>query len=213
MKRLVYQINVPNAVRKIEDKLTAYTYMPKMYEISERNARQYAEKCEADYYKIETLRDWKPGEGKHLDYQKFKVLDFDEYDQILYLDSDLIIKNNAPDLFKICNNMPAASTEHSRIAPELAKELGMPSERYFNAGLIYFTRDTIEKLRPHVVEYLNKQSWSWEGQGMINKLFFDLNIKYLNLPAEDWNPIPRCFGKYADHYAGAKKRNWGTVSY
>jgi len=212
MKKLVYQINVPNAGRK-DDKLTAYTYILEMYEVSEKNARKYASKCGADYYKIEKLDDWLPGKGKHLDFQKLKFLDFNEYDQILYLDSDLIIKDHAPSLFDMCNNIPAASTEYSKIAPQLAEELGMPPDQYFNAGLIYFNRETIEILRPHIEEYLNKQKWAWEGQGLLNKLFFDFNIKYLNLPSADWNPIPRCFGRYADHYAGAKKRNWGKVPY
>jgi lipopolysaccharide biosynthesis glycosyltransferase len=212
-KRIVYQINVPNAGRNMNDKLTAYTYMPDMYEISERNARRYAEKYGADYYKVETLADWKPGKGKHLDFQKLKFLDFDQYDQILYLDSDFIMKNNAPDLFNICGKLSAASVEHSRATPDQAAILGIPAEKYFNAGIIYFTRDTIEKLRPHIEEYINKQEWPWECQGMLNKMFFDLDIKYLNLPSEDWNPIPRCFGRYADHYAGAKKRNWGKTSY
>ena len=212
-KRIVYQVNVPNAGRDMKDKLTAYTYMPEMYEISERNARRYAEKCGADYYKVEVLDDWAPGAGKHLDFQKLKFLDFDRYDRVLYLDSDFIIKNNAPDLFKICGELPAASVEHSRATPLQAADLGIPAEKYFNAGIMYLTRDTIEKIRPRVEEYLTMRQWPWECQGMLNKMFFDLDIKYLNLPSEDWNPIPRCFGRYADHYAGAKKRNWGTVSY
>jgi lipopolysaccharide biosynthesis glycosyltransferase len=187
--------------------------MAEMYEVSERNARKYAKKCNADYYKVTTLNDWAPGEGKHLDFQKLKFLDFNNYDQILYLDSDYIIKHNAPNLFEICINSLGISIEHARATPDLAKELNMPENRYFNAGMFFISRPIIEQVRPYVLDYLNKQEWNWECQGLLNKLFYDLNVEFIDLKSNDWNPIPRCFGTYADHYAGAKKRNWGKVSY
>lgn len=210
-KKLVFQINVPNYGNT--HKPTAYMFIEDMYIISERNARRYAERCGADYYKVTEKNDFKPAENKHLDYQKLKAYDFIDYDQIVYFDSDYIIKDNAPDLFELCGDKFSACRDPGRATPELARELGIPVERYFNAGFMYLTKKILDKSRSKLLDYLSVNDFPYQGQGMLNKMFYDLDIDFDPLSAQDWNPVNRCFGTYADHYAGAKKRNWGKVSY
>jgi lipopolysaccharide biosynthesis glycosyltransferase len=208
--KIVFQINVPGYGRS--DKLTAFTYIQEMYEISERNAKRYAEKCGADYYKVEVADDFKLAAHKHLDYQKLKAYDFIDYDQIVYFDSDYIIKDNAPNLFEICGDKFSVCRDPGKAVLALANDLKIPIERYFNAGFMYLTKEVLNKSKDSLVKYL-ANDYSYEGQGMLNKMFFDLDINFNPLPASDWNPVNRCFGTYADHYAGAKKRNWGKVKY
>lgn len=210
MKRLVFQINVPNHVQTV--KLKAYTYMQDMYVISERNARAYAKKYGADYYLLNKADDYKPAAGKHLDFQKLKMFDFTEYDQILYMDSDFIIKDNAPDIFEICGKKFAAVTDYGKAVPGLAAELNMPPEAYFNAGFMCVPQKVLNRTREFVPEYL-KHEYRFDGQGLLNKLFYDRNVKRLELKGSEWNPVKMTFGLYADHYAGQKKRKWGTVNY
>jgi lipopolysaccharide biosynthesis glycosyltransferase len=210
-KKIIYQINIPNALEI--KKPAAYKYISEMYEISERNARCYAERCQADYYKVCEIGDWKPGKNKHIDYQKLKMIDFEDYDQIVYFDSDYIIKQNAPNIFEMCGNNFSACVDSSPISHNLATELSMPIDRYFNAGFMYLTKEVVSKIKPFAVDYIDLQDWSYHGQGMLNKLMFDLGIQFNSLSPAEWNPVGQCFGKYADHYAGHLKRNWGTISY
>jgi lipopolysaccharide biosynthesis glycosyltransferase len=210
IKKIIFQINVPNYGRT--DKLTTYTFMSEMYKISEHNARQYAKKFGADYYKIDNENDFKPAAGKHLDYQKLKAYDFVDYDRIIYFDSDYIIKDSAPNLFDICGDHFSACIDPGKAVSRLSEELGMPTNRYFNAGFMYLTKDVLDRTRFKIDEYLLKE-WEYQGQGLLNKLFFDFDIDFKKLNSNDWNPVNRTFGTYADHYAGAKKRNWGKVNY
>lgn len=209
MKKIIFQINVPDHFSL--NKLTAYSYMQDMYEISERNAKLYAKKFNAEYYKVTTHDDFKLSAHKHLDYQKLKMYDFIDYDQILYVDSDFIIKENAPSIFDICGYNFGAVTDYGKTVPSLAADLGMPANRYFNAGFMCIPKNVLEKTVNHLPNYLEKD-YRFDGQGLLNKLFYDLNIERLELSA-DWNPVKKTFGLYADHYAGQKKKKWGSVKY
>lgn len=209
-KKLIFQINVPNYNGRV--KLTAYTFVKDMYEISQRNAKRYADKTGADYYVLTDPKDFKPAENKHLDYQKLKMYDFLDYDNIVYLDSDYIIKDNAPNLFELCGDNFAASIDSGKGVDELAQELNMPRNRYFNAGFMYLNKTTLLNTKDFISEYL-KTDYRFDGQGLLNKMFYDRGISFLELPSADWNPVDKTFGTYADHYAGTRKKLWGKVCY
>lgn len=210
MKKLVFQINVPNHIQT--NKLTAYTFMQEMYEISERNARRYAEKYGADYYKVTRADDFALAKDKHLDYQKLKAYDFSNYDSIVYFDSDYIVKEEAPNLFDLCEDRFSAAPDSGKSVPMLAEKLGIPKERYFNAGFMYLPKKVLDSTRKYLPEYLERE-YQFDGQGLLNKLFYDKNISFNPLKPHEWNPVSKTFGIYADHYAGVKKRKWGMVSY
>jgi lipopolysaccharide biosynthesis glycosyltransferase len=208
-KKLVLQLNVPNGS---EGSKFAFRYIEDMYTTSEKYARKYAQRTGADYYKIASSTDWKPGELKHVAYQKLKVYDLDEYDQIFYIDSDYIIKDTAPNIFDICQNNFSACLETYPIVTQLADRLGIPEDRYMNSGMIYFTKEVLDLTRDKVQEYL-VHDWEYMDQGLLNKLFFDAGIDFYKLDPQKWNPAYAGFGLYADHYAGTNKRNWGQVQY
>jgi lipopolysaccharide biosynthesis glycosyltransferase len=211
MKKIIFQINVPDQIRT--DKITAYTYMPEMYKVSELCAKKYAQKYDAEYYMVNTLDDFKPAEGKHLDYQKLKAYDFKEYDRIIYFDSDYIIKDNAPNLFEICGNNFAAVLDQNRRMAEIAKEIDIPADRYFNAGFMYLTKDVLDRTRDILLSYYIKKEYPWQGQGLLNKMLYDQGIDFIKLNSKEWNRVKGTFGLYADHYAGTKKKRWGEVIY
>lgn len=209
-KNLVFQVNVPNY--STHRKFKAYTYIEEMYHISERNARNYAKKYNADYIKIDNPHAWIHASGKHVTYQKLKVYDFTDYDRCLYLDSDYIIKDHAPNLFEICGNNFSAVTDPGSIVDKLASKLGIPRDRYFNAGFFYITKEVLNASRETAIDYI-KKDWDYEDQGLWNRMFFDLDIKYNPLKAEEWNPTEETFGLYADHYAGSYKSRWNITRY
>jgi len=210
IRKLILQVNVPYFSKN--KKLRAYTYIEDMYNLSEKQARKYAAKCNADYYKVVDPDDWKPAAGKHVTYQKMKVYDLTDYDLIVYLDSDYIIKDNAPNLFELCGNNFSAVTDPGSIVNKLANKLGVPRERYFNAGFFYITKPILDLSRSTALEYI-KKDWDYEDQGLWNRMFYDLGIEYHPLKAEEWNPTEETFGLYADHYAGSFKSRWDSNRY
>jgi hypothetical protein len=61
---------------------------------------------------------------------------------------------------------------------ELAQELDMPRDRYFNAGFMYLNKTALLKTKDFVLEYL-KNDYRFDGQGLLNKMFYDKNINFL----------------------------------
>jgi lipopolysaccharide biosynthesis glycosyltransferase len=210
MKKLIFQINVPNYIKT--DIVTTYTFHSEMYHVSETKAREYAKKCGADYYLLTNPSDYAPATNRHLDYQKLKAFDFVNYDSIIYFDSDYIIKNNAPNLFDLCGNKFHAVPDQGKSVENLALTLSMPRERYFNAGFMYLTKDILNATRNQISKYLEVE-YELHGQGLLNKMFFDNNIQFTPLDFREWNPVKRTFGLYADHYAGKRKERWGQANY
>jgi len=208
-KKLVLQLNIPNGDSKSS---LAFRYIEDMYAVSEQYAKNYALSTGADYYKIESANDYLLAESKHVAYQKLKVYDLKEYDNIFYIDSDYVIKSSAPNIFNICQNSFSACVETYPSVTQLAKRLGMTADRYMNTGMIYFVKDVLDSTREKVAEYL-KFDWEYMDQGIFNKLFFDSNIDFHKLEPAKWNPSFAGFGLYADHYAGINKLKWGQVVY
>jgi lipopolysaccharide biosynthesis glycosyltransferase len=188
--------------------------MAEMYAVSVEQAKAYAKKYNAEYYTISTRDDFKPASGKHLDYQKLKMYDLKEhYDLILYLDCDYIIKDFAPNIFELSNNQFTACLDNGKSAPLLAERLKISPDQYFNAGFMCVPKHILESTEEKLLnEYIHKE-YEFDGQGILNKLFFDTKINKNFLPASDWNNVAKTFGTYADHYAGAKKKKWGMVGY
>jgi len=211
MKKLIFQINVPFYSKNNPDQMP-YSYDQDMYAVSNRQAKEYAAKCSADYYMLTDPNEFAPAAGKHLDYQKMKMYDLMDYDFILYMDSDYIIKSHAPNLFDICGNHFSAALDQGRGVVDKSKELGIPHNRYFNAGLMFVPKWVLERTKDSVKEYL-KYEYSLQGQGLLNKMFYEHDVEINELNYMEWNPVKRTFGTYADHYSGNKKDRWGTVSY
>jgi hypothetical protein len=211
MKKLVFQINVP-FYSKNNPQHYEYQYNQEMYDISQRNAMRYASKFQCDYYVVTKIDEYSLAAGKHLDYQKLKMYDFSEYDVILYLDSDYIIKDNAPDLFQLCGNKFHAVPEQGKGVCKKADNLQIDPHRYFNAGFMYLPKFVFDKTRENLVKYIDKE-YNLQGQGLLNKLFFDHDINFTPLDYMQWNPVKATFGLYADHYSGKNKSRWGKVSY
>lgn len=212
MKKLILQLAVKPEQQEVTDKkVTTFSYLEDMYETSERMARKYAHRCGADYYVITDANDWKPGIGKHVAYQKFKVYDFVEYDRILYIDSDYIIKENAPNAFEIFNEFSAVVDPGK--TEKMALGINIPKERYFNSGFLFFTKEVLDRTKDIILTYDLSAKWKLRDQAVWNKAMYESNIDYVKLKSEEWNPVTTTFGLYGDHYSGIHKNKWGRVSY
>lgn len=118
----------------------------KMAESTHPLMRKYAEKCSADFIVID-----KPQLQNSLGlvtYEKFQVYDYldGRYDQVLFIDTDIVVCPNAPNVFDICKKGTfGASNEEGYSMSEFHKEatqrqLGNISWNapYFNSGVMLF---------------------------------------------------------------------------
>lgn len=219
MKKLVLQVQIKDEKAEAEDisKASIFSYVKDIYNTSKELAEKYAKRCGADYYAISELNEWEPIAGWHPTYQKLKLYDLLQYDQILYIDSDYIIKESAPDIFEQYGPISAVCLE--QFAAENADKIGIPHDKYFNAGMLYLNKKDIIATKTPLLEMLSigeasaNQKFKYLDQCLLNKLFFETSIELTYLDGDLWNPYLYAFGEYADHYAGDGKRKWDPSRY
>lgn len=209
-KKLVIQVGIKLDCN-IDSQLSTFSYFEEMYAVSETHARKYAEHCGADYYIVKDKDDWAPGSGKHVAFQKFKIYDFLNYDQILYIDSDYIIKSNAPNIFDMYNGFAAVIDPSNTTA--LASDLGIPPNHYFNSGFMLFDKKTLLNTKETLMSYDLSAKWKLADQAILNKIIFETGVNIIPLAADKWNPVKKVFGEYGDHYSGKKKVLWESRKY
>lgn len=215
MKKLVLQLNI-QPESESENVVKGYTWLYKndLYAISNKFAKIYASKCNADYYCITNKNDWVPAKGKHIAYQKLKFYDFkDEYDAILFLDSDYIIKNNAPDIFDLYKNQNCVVQDKGNAASKLAKNIKIGTDKYFNSGFMLLTRDFLHSTENIVLKQYIQKDWKLADQGLLNKLMVENNVEVTYLDSKLWNDPVNIFSKYGDHYGGSHKLNFDSNLY
>jgi lipopolysaccharide biosynthesis glycosyltransferase len=218
MKKLVVQLQVKDFVDSNPNKNYLMDYVEDMYAISKAYAQKYSKRVGADYHSIESKDAWPPASGKHVAFQKFKLYDLaEEYDQILYLDSDYIIKDEAPDIFKQCGAVSAVCLEPDepgRFA--LSSRINVPPSRYFNSGFMYLNKKDLMSTKDLLLQHMQSYDYASEDcfdQGLFNKVFFDSGISLLYLDSGLWNASNLVWGKYGDHYSGFSKTKWDIGKY
>lgn len=130
----------------------------KMSEISHPTIKAYAEKIGADFIVWnEVDLNFHPG------FQKYKIYDLlEEYERILYLDTDLLVREDTPDLFEIVPKGSFAAFKEgiflnqrpsmhlfSKKLPEVKREKLMlrkwiENDHYFNTGVMVVDREARE---------------------------------------------------------------------
>ena len=182
--------------------------------------KKYADKCGADFSILQENSECSIREGKY----HFKILELynllDEYDRILCIDSDVLIKNDCPNLFDIVPYECIGSVyedvgsrredRHNRMS-SIQEKFGNIEwqEGYINTGVFL-----VSKPHKEIFKKINNQFWT--GRGFddvhlgynINKNNFcvhELSYKFhhMTMFSEEWNGSPNRFDSYIIHYAGA----------
>ena len=147
----------------------------------------------------------------------------DIYDQIIYMDSDIIINKNCPDLY---NTVPfdtvglvledKGSRRQDRlgrirkIKSSLGPEISW-SEHYLNAGFYI-----VSNMHKNIFTKVNGALWDGMGYDCNHYMFnikkygykyIDLGYKFnhMSMFSESWNGSPSRFDSYIIHYAGGAK--------
>ena len=210
MKKLV--------VTRADSKITEMT------EITHPVISSYAERCGADFKVLTKDSDCTVGHGKW----HFKILQLnellDDYDRIICIDSDVLIKNSCPDLFDVVpyecvgtnleDKGSRANNRHGRInlANQLFGDNGW-REKYINTGVFVVSK-------PHQ-NIFNKIDGKYAEDAGFQGGFDDVQLGYLiqkhghciheldykfnhmTMHSEDWNGNANRFESYIIHYAGA----------
>lgn len=134
----------------------------------------------------------------------------EDYQQVLYLDSDMIIRRNVLDIFKI--NKPIVVT------PDAGKFALNQKYNRFNGGFL-FLNDSLngKKVKKDIIDFsVTAKNYQLADQSIMNDFFKGVNLFYLD---SRYNCLKRCFpdSKFARfdkrikiiHYVGAKP--WNSV--
>lgn len=214
MKRLILQVNI-----KLEDHkgFARFKPYPDIYKLSEQQARKFAKKWGVDYHQI-TDSNYLP--DKHPCFQRLKMYEMLEYDQILYLDMDAIILPSCPNIFDYVGdsvfsgvrdfdwNNPAKEEERARFN----KVYGAKSDyRPFCSGVVLMSQKFLVETKDMWRQYINSFDDSGNGingghdQAILNKLIVEKYDGKYNELDEKWGSWHRN-GTYIEHLGGLRKR-------
>jgi hypothetical protein len=123
--------------------------------------------------------------------------EYNDYDNIVYVDADLVISKNAPDIFKIMNEYEEeffACSDYPK--PKIIKT------GYFNAGFIGIKKSlrdrcSIDYIHEKMEKYKNKEHYD---QCCLNEIVKEKCDSYVQL-SKSWNIFPpRDINKYSHFY-------------
>lgn len=129
---------------------------------------------------------------------------FSKYKNVIFLDSDLIVKNDISVLLEICNNSYVINAAHdadfesqyysnSKIKKYTEEVLQIDNvENYFQAGVFVFNIESFNskyKLKD-LLDYASSREFIYLDQDILNA-FFKNDIKYIDL---SWNVMSDCAG-------------------
>jgi lipopolysaccharide biosynthesis glycosyltransferase len=217
MKRLILQVNIDPVINTHETSRT-YHYKNDLYQLSERQAIKYANKCNSDYKQI-TDCSFLP--NKHPIYQRLELFEYEDYDQILYLDSDAIVLNDCPNIFELysdsefcapCDMDWSSSSEYTKKIKQKLLKLYHASENYnpFCSGVMLINKSFINKVRPLYMNYIDEYN-TQHDQGILNRCVVELGENYTEL-SSDWGAWYRK-GKYIIHLAAHAKKDFNLLKF
>lgn len=165
--------------------ITSKNINMELYQHSHILAKRYAERCGADYILFD-----KP----YINYlnpmfERFRLIEekrwSEEYDNILYLDSDAFVYDECPNLFE---KYPQENLRFSRdLNPEIqwtekkiVSEFGWENikDSYFNSGVLLFHKSSLKELRPHLKYRERFNEFPFGDQSEINYCVFKHNIPF-----------------------------------
>jgi len=165
--------------------LTAKNINMELYGHSHILARRYAERIGADYVLFDE---------PHINYlnpmfERFRLIEeerwAEEYDNILYLDSDAFVYDDCPNLFEM---YPQETLRFSRdlnpaiqwTEKKIVDEFGWDNIKnaYFNSGVLLFHKSSLKALRPCLNYRERFDEFPFGDQSEINYCVFKNDIPY-----------------------------------
>ena len=183
----------------------------------------YARRVGADFQEMKAT---KIAEQLSPYYEKTQIYDLlDTYDRVLFIDADILIAPDAPNLFDDCpkETVAAVSVEgvYSAVEKEkqsLNKVLGKLdwNKEYFNSGVVMFPRvhRVLLNRTDGLIEKWIKAKESGTVVGLNDQSVFNYRVNARNIPmhyidpsfnyTKAWGEFESRFSKHFIHYAGMK---------
>lgn len=159
-------------------------------------------------------------------YEKNQIFNFlDEYDKVLFIDSDILITPDAPNLFRQCNGDEIAAVSVEDVYGAVEKEKAMLQQflgetewtkKYFNSGVVMFTRKYRDLLNTSdgLIEKWVEGKAQAGVTGLNDQSVFNYRVNKHNIPivyldkafnfTKAWGCFHKRFAKFFIHYAGMK---------
>ena len=189
-----------------------------MAKITHPVIKKYAKKIGADFKCIDTQTTSKT--SPH--WEKFQIYDLlNRYDRILYIDTDIIIRDDCPNLFDIVPKYKlgmfneASWTDRSKeliidICKQYGKTLPDWNGKYYNSGMI-----VLSKQHKYLFKKPDKEVFSFYEQSYLNMmialekpLMYELPYKFNRMTCMDRFTGEERFAAYIIHYAGYPSIEW-----
>lgn len=196
--------------KKLVVTIAAGDFYTKMGELTHPIMKAYAEKIGADFKVL-----WGKGDHTIPHYRKLDIKHlFDEYDRVLYVDTDILIRSDAPDLFAIVPEEELGIFNEGRFVERemnfraFMKEIGFPEQKwnkkYFNTGVMVLSKDHSKIFQDPPEERNN-----FAEQSYLNVMIShykvptkELSYKYNRMYCMDMLTGEERFDCYFMHYAG-----------
>lgn len=190
-----------------------------MCELTHPSIRAYAEKCGADFIIYDHESPVMTGDNRP-HYRIIKGAEtLEEYDRILFIDSDVLVNPKCPDVFEVVpedcigtiyEDKGSRRKMRRRLIREMQEKWGDVgwTEGYTNAGVFVVSRCHAGIFEPHNGEYwLEWGSADLHMSYMARKngyKFFELPFtwNHMTMFSEGWNGSPDRFESNMIHYAG-----------
>jgi lipopolysaccharide biosynthesis glycosyltransferase len=203
-------------------------HFKKMASLTHPLMKNYANKCGADFLVFDTVKlKEKLGLVTYEKFQIYNILD-GAYDQVLFVDTDIVITPNAPSVFDICpNNTFAASNETSYSMASVHEDATQSQLGkinwccpYFNSGVMVLSPehkklfDTDNSILRNWTSNFENNDHVMSDQPIINYLVNYYRFSFFDL-GKDFNrtrvhkDTHNRFKSYFIHYAGPSGHRYG----
>lgn len=180
---------------------------------------RYAEKIGADFIVIDKTNRSSPH------WEKFQIFQFlNKYERIIFLDSDLIVREDCPNLFDVVppsklgafNELPFTENRQESLyqaCKDYEVNLKSWNGKYYNTGVL-----VISRIHKYLFKKPDKETFNFYEQGYLNMIFakelrtnesyiegivfYDLPYKFNRMACMDRFTGEERHGSYIVHYAG-----------
>lgn len=187
-----------------------------LFEDSQRITREYAKRCGADYVLFDepVINFFSASMERMRLIQEEKWAN--EYDNILYLDCDIIISDDCPNLFeeypqqtlRVCPTLMHKKwllQKESNMAKRFGEEKLL--NQYFNGGVILFHKSTLNLMRGKLNYRKRFTTYAFDDQSELNWVAMENDIP-ITMMSRKFNAKPGASGMIT-HYLGSMKHRYG----
>ena len=197
MKTLIYQNNIGNNLTQwgISDLSANF-----IREVCVPSVKRYASKHGYDYKSYTKNispnfgKNFLLSEGTYISCNKYFYSDYEDYDQIAYIDNDIYIFDNAEKLPKVNTLSAVPEPKESECHKNFSKQFSLkPNIKYVSSGVIIFTKDIGKKIKKYFglrFKEQRKGKWKNTDNGIFNESIYidkEFEINFLN---KKWNYMP-----------------------